>query len=134
MLTKQSLSLEAANRVLAAARDAANSIRPVSIAVVDDAGVLLAFARMDGARGYTADLAIQKARSSALVGVASSILAKAGVQTGGAGGEPVLHDGNCVGAVGVSGAKEEDDVSVARHAVRLLPTRTVNSDILPESD
>ena len=117
MLSKHGLSLDDANRILAAGLSAAARVRPLSIAVVDEAGVLLAFARMDGARGYTVDLALQKARSSALVGVASGLLAKAGAAGGGAGGLPVVHDGQCVGAVGVSGTSEAEDVAVAGEAI-----------------
>jgi uncharacterized protein GlcG (DUF336 family) len=117
MITRQSLSLDDANAILAAGIAAAINVRPLIIAVVDDAGLLLAFARMDGARGYTVDLALQKARTSALVGVASSILAKAGAPSCGGGGLPVVSNGQCVGAVGVSGATEADDETVAREAI-----------------
>lgn len=120
MLTKHSLSLQDAKLILAAGIAAAEKVRPLSIAVVDDAGMLLAFVRMDGARGYTVDLALQKARTSALVGVASALLAKAGASSGGAGGIPVMHDGQCVGAVGVSGATEAEDIAVATQAISIM--------------
>ena len=120
MLTKYSLSLDEARAVVSAGCVAAAALRPLSIAVVDDAGILLAFQRMDGARGYTVELAIQKARSSALVGVDSATLAKAGAAGGGAGGLPVFREGQCIGAIGVSGSSESDDVSVAREAIAAL--------------
>ena len=44
------------------------------VAVVDEAGKLIHFIRMDESRGYTADPAIRKAQSSAAVGVPTSVL------------------------------------------------------------
>lgn len=117
MLIKHSLSFQEAGAILAAGLRAAESVRPLSIAVVDESGVLIAFGRMDGAKGYTVELAIQKARGSAIVGVASSLLSKAGASSGGAGGLPVIHDGQCIGAIGVSGASEDEDVAVAQEAI-----------------
>ena len=46
----------------------------VSIAVVDDAGALLCFSRMDGARACTVELACQKARTSASVDVPTGVV------------------------------------------------------------
>ena len=85
----------------------------VSIAVVDHRGALLAFRRMDGARSYTVDLALEKARSAAIVGVPSAVLAAAGAKDIAAGGLPMLVGPGCVGAIGVSGAQPVDDVTIA---------------------
>jgi glc operon protein GlcG len=55
-----------AQTVLHAARDSAQQRNaPSAIAVVDPAGDLLAFQRMDGVRPASADLAIEKARTAA---------------------------------------------------------------------
>jgi glc operon protein GlcG len=85
----------------------------VSVAVVDAAAALLMFARMDGARGHTVELAQQKARTAASVGVATSLIAKAQPTATSAGGVPVLADGECAGAVGVSGASIDVDEAIA---------------------
>ncbi len=85
----------------------------ISVAAVDAGGVLLAFARMDGARGHTVDLALQKARAAASVGVATSLIAKAQPAATSAGGVPVMADGECAGAVGVSGALPDIDEAIA---------------------
>jgi glc operon protein GlcG len=85
----------------------------VSVAVVDAAGGLLAFARMDGARGHTVDLALQKARAAASVGVATALIAKAKPDATSPGGVPVLSEGECAGAVGVSGAAPDIDEAIA---------------------
>ena len=107
-----------AGRVLAACLEAAaGQDVAVSIAIVDDAGQLLQFGRMDGARAYTIELASRKARTAASVGVATSIITEisrqspgpAGDAAVGAGGMPIRHEARCIGAVGVSGAKPEID-------------------------
>jgi len=100
----------------------------VCIVVVDEAGGLLCAHRMDGARQYTVDLAIQKARAAANVGVLTSALeqlsrmrAGSGLANSvGAGGGPVLHDGMCAGAVGVSGAQPDMDETIALAGVGAL--------------
>lgn len=84
----------------------------ISVAAVDAGGVLLAFARMDGARGHAVDLALQKARAAATVGVATSLIAKAQPAATSAGGVPVMADGECAGAVGVSGALPDIDEAI----------------------
>ena len=100
----------------------------VSVAVVDDGGNLLHFARMDGARSHTIDLASQKARIAAVVGVATGVIAEVQRQHAaaptpgfpGAGGVPIMVDGQCAGAVGISGALPEIDEAIARTAVELF--------------
>jgi glc operon protein GlcG len=129
MRTKLSLTIDQADAVLAAARQtAAHKGVPMSIAVVDDAGALLALGRMDGARAYTADVATRKARTAAAVGIPTAVLEQA--MKGRAplspdmimlqGGLPVLHDGQCVGAVGVSGGPSEVDEEVAAAGIAAL--------------
>src|SRR5260370_39510486 len=55
-----------AQTVLQAAKESAQQRNaPSAIAVVDPAGDLLAFQRMDGVRAASADLAIEKARTAA---------------------------------------------------------------------
>jgi len=75
MRTKFSLSFEDARTVAAACLEAAREHDvEVSIALVDDAGVLLHFSRMDGARACTVELGSQKVRTSANVGVSTSVI------------------------------------------------------------
>ena len=93
----------------------------VSIAVVDDAGALLHFVRMDGARAYTVELALKKARAAAAVGVATRIIAQFQPDTE-RGAEPVLHQGQCAGAVGISGAKPDVDEAIAACGVAVVKT------------
>lgn len=99
-----------------------------NIAVTDPGGVLLAFARMDGAFALSSGIAIDKARTVAGFGgvpsadlyaaieseeaVRFGIAKRDGVAAFG-GGVPVLVDGELVGAVGASGGSAEQDTAVA---------------------
>jgi uncharacterized protein GlcG (DUF336 family) len=98
----------------------------VTIAVVDDAGQLLSLQRLDGARAYSVDLAHRKGRTAAAVGMPTSVLEqrmKDGLLAPGAdvlalgGGRPLFHDGQCAGAIGVSGATSEVDDQIAAAGV-----------------
>jgi uncharacterized protein GlcG (DUF336 family) len=104
---------------------------PMSVAVVDDSGILVAFARMNGAAFASVDLAIDKAYSAAGFGYSTeeffgfiehdpSLLH--GLTTHGrlalfAGAAPIVVDGSVVGAVGVSGGRGPDDVEVVQSAL-----------------
>ncbi len=66
-LNHPKITLEGAEAVLAASKAHAARIGvPMNIAVVDDGGHLLAFARMDGAKLSSIDIAINKAHASAI--------------------------------------------------------------------
>ena len=131
------LTLEGAQLVLAAAQARAVEIKvPMDIAVVDDGAHLLAFARMDGAKLSSVEIAIRKAQGAAIrrlptapartgeeVNVVLSMglaLATEGRQIPVRGGIPLLVDGVCVGAIGVSNGTEDQDVDVAQAGVRAL--------------
>jgi glc operon protein GlcG len=120
-----------AQTVLQAAKENAQRRNaPSAIAVVDPAGDLLAFQRMDGVRPASADLAIGKARTAARLErptaeiednvdrgrtafVTANIMALRG-------GMPVLVDGKVVGAVGVAGLSKETDAAIANTAAAAL--------------
>jgi glc operon protein GlcG len=120
-----------AQTVLQAAKESAQQRNaPSAIAVVDPAGDLLAFQRMDGVRPASADLAIEKARTAARLErptaeiednidrgrtafVTANIMALRG-------GMPVRVDGKVVGAVGVAGLSKETDTAIANAAAAAL--------------
>jgi glc operon protein GlcG len=131
------LTLEGAQAVLAAAERHAREIGvPMDIAVVDDGGILLAFARMDGAKPSSVAIAINKAHSAAIRRKPSGPVLDAGqpnvllslalaigsqaAQTPLRGGLPLEVDGECVGAIGVSNGSEDQDVEVARAGAAAL--------------
>src|ERR1700693_2219301 len=116
-----------AQAVLQAARQAAQERNaPSAIAVVDVAGDLLAFQRMDGVRPASADLAIEKARTAARLRRPTAEIEDAinkgrtAFVTGGIaalrGGMPIRANGEVVGAVGVAGLSKETDADIATTA------------------
>ncbi len=132
MRSKFSLTFEEAQTVAAACLQAARQHEvEVSIAVVDESGALLQFSRMDGARAYTVELASQKARTSASVGVPTGVIeAMARERPGqareanvGRGGVPVQYSGQCAGAVGISGANPEIDEMIAHAGIAVLTSQ-----------
>jgi glc operon protein GlcG len=139
MLTRNNirLTLEGARAILAAAENKAQQIKvPQNIAIVDEGGHLLVFARMDGAKLSSVEVALTKARAAALrraaTGPSPSVaepnvflslglpLATDGKLTCIRGGLPLLVDGQCVGGIGVSAGTEDQDVEVARAGVEAL--------------
>lgn len=102
----------------------------ICISVVDDAGLLRGFLRMDDAVPGAIDVSIKKARTAALFRTDSGEIGAA-AQPGGAiytleatngglisfGGGIVLHsDSKVIGAVGVAGATVEADQAIALKA------------------
>lgn len=127
MRSKPSLTLDDANAMMARAKRAAAELgRSVVIAIVDDAGAPLHIERMEGARPYSVDMALRKARAAASVGVSTQIIeaasrgASASEMNPGQGGLPVMSDGQCAGAIGVSGASAAQDEDIAASAIATL--------------
>lgn len=139
MLTRNNprLTLEGARAILAAAEKRAGTMAvPMNIAVVDEGAHLLVFARMDGAKLSSIEVAITKARAAALrraptgpamaagdLGVILSLglsLATDGKLTAIRGGLPLMVGGQCVGGIGISAGSEDEDVQVAQAGVDAL--------------
>lgn len=112
----------------------------MNISVVDEGGHLLVFARMDGVKLSSIAVAMTKAVAAAIRRTPSGptpssgepnilltvglSLATNGNLTGIRGGLPLFAEGQCVGAIGVSGGSEEEDVQVAQAGVDALAGRT----------
>ena len=128
----KSVSSDAAFAIVAAARDIAeeSSIR-VAIAVTDAQGVVLATLRMDGVAPPVAEFALDKAYTAATMAKATAAFAD---RMGGSpslslglstrrrlltwgGGLPIVNEGQVVGGLGVSGARDEQDIACARAAL-----------------
>ncbi|MGP1628620.1 MAG: GlcG/HbpS family heme-binding protein [Giesbergeria sp.] len=104
----------------------------VTIAIVDAGGHLLWLQRLDGAAPLSAHIAPGKARTAALGrresktyedmvnGGRTSFLSAPGAEALLEGGVPILHGGSCLGAVGVSGVKSNEDVQIARAGIAAL--------------
>ncbi len=104
----------------------------VTIAVVDDGGHLLWLQRLDGAPAISAHIAPAKANTAALGrreskvyedvinGGRMSFLSAPDVKGLLEGGVPILKDGQCLGAVGVSGVKSAEDAQIAKAGIAAL--------------
>jgi len=133
MQTKQVLSLDDARAIAAAAEAEARANNwAVTIAVVDDGGHLLWLQRLDNAAPVSAYIAPAKARTAALGRRESkgyedminngraSFLSAPELEGMLEGGVPVMVNGQCAGAVGVSGVKSSEDVQIARAGIAAL--------------
>lgn len=100
----------------------------MSLAVVDAAGYPLALHRMDGAGLLTAEVALRKARTAALLRAPSRVLAERMASDPAllaltdylpmAGGLPATAEGGAVaGAIGISGGNAEQDERIGNAAL-----------------
>jgi uncharacterized protein GlcG (DUF336 family) len=133
MNTKPFLSLDDVKRVAAASEAQARAHGwAVTIAIVDDGGHLLWLQRLDGAAPVSAHIAPAKARTAALGRRESKVYEEA-INQGRTsflsvpeiealleGGVPVMVDGHCLGAVGVSGVKSNEDAQIAKAGIAAL--------------
>jgi len=129
---RPSLTLEDCERIAAGALAEANRNGwIVAIAILDDGGHLLHFLRMDGATPANAEIAIAKGRTAAISRRPSgmweqrvkdgriSMLKMPGILPV-QGGVPIIAEGTCVGAVGVSGVQSHEDEQIAQAGIDAL--------------
>jgi len=132
LATTRALTADAVKAVLTAAeaKARANSWN-VSIAVVDPAGDLLGFLKLDGAATGTVQIAQGKARTSARFGRPSKVYADRITENqlnflsvdgvvALQGGLPIIVDGRVIGAVGVSGVTSQQDEEVAAAGISAI--------------
>ena len=130
------ITYDKAVKVLNAAIEKAKAIGiPVSLAVVDGGGHLVAFARLDSVYGVI-DFAIKKARTAVMFGLDTEVMGTiiAGAEVHGYGmlnsndglltiaGGVVLKDtaGNIIGAIASSGGSAEQDKEIAAAAALMI--------------
>lgn len=116
----------------AAVAEAVKNNWAVTIAIVDDGGHLLSLQRLDGAAPNSAQIAPAKAHTAAMGkreskvyedminGGRVSFLSAPDLKGLLEGGVPILKDGQCLGAVGVSGVKSSEDVQIARAGIAAI--------------
>jgi glc operon protein GlcG len=103
----------------------------VAIAIVDDSGAVLLLERLDGCGAISSEVAIGKARTSALTKRPTKFFEDRVKERPGfvtfptpgvmfQGGLPLVHQGECVGAIGVSGVQSHEDEQVAQAGVTAL--------------
>lgn len=131
MKTKPILTSEDCDKIYAACRAEAEKNKwIVTVAIVDDGGHVLLVKRMDGAAPVTAEIAVQKSRSAA-VSRRSTKVAEDRIAAGRVallrmpplpvqGGVPIMVQGECVGAVGVSGVQSHEDEQVCNAGLAAL--------------
>lgn len=130
MFTIPALDDDDAQVLLAAARAHARARGwCVAIAVCDAGGHLMGFLRLKGANPASASIAPAKARTAALMkrdtklvedmvnGGRTALLSAPGLDGLLEGGVAIVVDGQCVGAVGVSGVKAVEDAEIAATAI-----------------
>jgi uncharacterized protein GlcG (DUF336 family) len=131
------LSSEEARKVVDAAQARAQQIGiRVTVAIVDEGGLLFALARMDGAPPISAQIAEAKASGAALWHRDGASLAQVAQErpaffsvvdrmarvpmVPGLGSTLIRRDGRVLGAVGVSGGKPEQDLDCAEAGLKTL--------------
>lgn len=131
MRNKVCLAAEDAQKIVALCKaEAVANKWNVSIAVVDDGGFLVHLERLDGAVGQSAGIATLKAQTAAMARTPTKTLedvVKERPATGAfpgrlsvQGGVPILHKGECVGAIGVSGVKSHEDEQIAKAGLKAV--------------
>jgi uncharacterized protein GlcG (DUF336 family) len=133
MKSKATLELADLKAIAAASEaEARKNNWAVSIAIVDDGGHLLWLQRLDGAAPISAHIAPAKANTAALGrresktyedminGGRVSFLSAPELKGLLEGGVPIIKDGECIGAVGVSGVKSSEDVQIAKAGIAAL--------------
>jgi glc operon protein GlcG len=129
-----SIDLETAKKLAAPAiAEARRNHWTMAVAIVDVAGVLVYYEKMDDTQTGSADVSIAKARSAALFKRATKTF-QDGLAAGGAGlrilalpgavpiegGVPIVANGRIIGALGVSGGTSEQDGEVAAAALATM--------------
>jgi glc operon protein GlcG len=122
------VTLEQARKTLVAAIAEADKQKlPMAVAIVDNAGQLVAFERMNNTQTASTVIAQQKAVSAATLRRPTKVL-QDGLAAGGAGlrflalhnavpiegGVPITVDGKIIGGIGVSGGSSEQDGMIAK--------------------
>ncbi len=132
LLEAKVIGMDAARTMMAAAEaEATRNGWPVAIAIVDAAGALILFHKLDGTQAASIDIAIGKASTAARLrrptkaledAIASGRMALAAVDgiLPLEGGVPIVVDGEVIGAIGVSGVTSQQDAQVAEAGVAAL--------------
>ena len=131
MKQRAELTLADCEKILAAGlAEARHNNWVVTIAILDDGGHLLHFARMDGSTPANAAIAVDKGRTAALsrrtsgswqdrIGDRPELMKMPGILPV-QGGVPILVEGACIGGVGVSGVQSHEDEKIAQAGIDAL--------------
>lgn len=137
MRMKPVLTLDDAKKMLAAGEaEAARNKWAVVIAILNDSGILVALHAMDGARPGNPQTAINKAMTSAMTQRSSKVFEDWVVKDKRTsllgmgflplqGGLPIIVEGQCLGAVGVSGVASHEDEQIGDAAIKAVFPKAV---------
>ena len=133
MITKPALTMDDVDSMGAAATaEALANDWKVAIAICDEGGHIMWLRRLEGAAPISSYIAPQKARTAAMGKRESkvyedvinegrtSFLSAPELQGMLEGGLPILVDGHCIGAIGVSGVKSFEDSQIGRAGIAAL--------------
>lgn len=139
-VTQSIITAEAAAKATSAAIAKAHEIGvSINVGVVDRSGILVAFLRMPGAALHSSDIAIDKAYTAVSFGRPTDQWTEAlkGVSEGARTGLPlrdrfvafgggmlIEHNGERIGAIGVSGASEAQDMVCAQAGIDAIISST----------
>jgi glc operon protein GlcG len=128
MLERKEIGLEEGHALIARVVDRLDG-RGAAVAVVDAHGELVAFIRTDACKLPSITIAMNKAYTAAREATASADVGARSREegfpmtnfgelrfVGWGGGVPIIVDGAVVGAIGISGLPEADDMEIARWA------------------
>ena len=131
MRQKPALTSTDCQKMMAACKAEAQKNKwAVTIAIVDDSGAALLLERLDGCGAIASTVAMGKAQTSALTKRPSKFFedrvkerpAFANFPAGLLiqGGLPIMHQNECVGAIGVSGVQSHEDEQIAQAGITAL--------------
>ena len=132
MMNRKQLEASDCARIGAAAIAQAQANQwAVTIAICDDGGHLLWMVRLDGAAPVSAAIAPAKARTSAtgrretkvyedIINNGRNAFLSAPLDGMLEGGVPIMVEGVCIGAIGVSGVKSTEDAQIAKAGIAAL--------------
>ena len=132
MRNRPVLTAADAHKMMAACKAEAQKNKwAVAIAIVDESGAAILLERLDGTGAIASEVAMGKARTSALTKRPSKFFEDRVKERPGfvtfptpgvmfQGGLPLVHQGECVGAIGVSGVQSHEDEQIAQAGVTAL--------------
>lgn len=134
VMTQRNMRRKTSDACLYAVEKAEELEISINVSVVDASGLEMAFLRMDGSFIHSIDIAKDKAYTSASFGFPShkwiEIFRDAPHLEHGfsnrsrlipfGGGLPIFENGVKVGAIGVSGGTEEEDIICAQYAIEKI--------------
>ena len=132
MRQKPALTAADCHKMMAACKAEAQKNKwLVAIAIVDDSGAAILLERLDGCGSIASTVAMGKAQTAALTGRPSKFFEDRVKERPGfvtyptpgvmfQGGLPITHQGQCVGAIGVSGVQSHEDEQIAQAGIKAL--------------